>query len=104
MPEQDQPKHQRLDESSGPAALGGDVRRFRRRKKRRSSSGKLPASANIKLALLITSVVIVLGTLFYAHQLVVQLRQREYKVARLFADAFKYYSTAETSDDSLYRM
>jgi signal transduction histidine kinase len=66
---------------------------------------RLPRSANIKLALLAASVLIVIGTLFYAHSLVVQLREREYRVVKLFSDAVKYYNNAtETPDDSLYRM
>ena len=79
----------------------------RDRVKTRSKRGKgtLPRSANIKLALLITSVVLVLGTLFYAHQLVEQLRQREYRVAKLFSESIKYYVNADPPpDDSLYQM
>jgi len=65
----------------------------------------LPRSANIKLALLAVSVLVVLGTLFYAHSLVTQLRQREYRVVKLFSEAVKYYSNSpQTPDDSLYRM
>ncbi len=68
-------------------------------------TARLPRSANIKLALLAASVLIVVGTLFYAHSLVVQLRDREYRVVKLFSDAIKYYTYAEeTPDDSLYRM
>ncbi len=76
-----------------------------RRDSRRVGSARLPRSANIKLALLAASVLIVLGTLFYAHSLVVQLRDREYRVVKLFSDAVKYYNNSEqTPDDSLYRM
>ncbi len=68
-------------------------------------SARLPRSANIKLALLMASVLMVLGTLYYAHSLVEQLRQREYRVVKLFSDAVKYYNNSEeTPDDSLYRM
>ncbi len=71
----------------------------------RGSSSRLPRSANIKLALLMTSVILVLGTLFYAHQLVEQLRQREYRVAKLFSESIKYYVNADPPpDDSLYQM
>ncbi len=74
-------------------------------RKRRRVTGRLPRSANIKLALLVASVIVVLGTLVYAHSLVVQLRQREYRVVKLFSDAVKYYSNSpQTPDDSLYRM
>jgi nitrogen-specific signal transduction histidine kinase len=75
------------------------------RRRRPGSSDRLPRSANIKLALLAVSVFIVLGTLFYAHSLVIQLRQREYRVVKLFSEAVKYYSNSpQTPDDSLYRM
>ncbi len=68
-------------------------------------SARLPRSANIKIALLAASVLIVIGTLFYAHRLVTQLRDREYRVVKLFSDAVKYYTySAQTPDDSLYRM
>ncbi len=68
-------------------------------------STRLPASANIKVGLLITSVAIVLGTIYYSHGLVDQLKTRELHVARLFADAVKYYNgNSEFPDDSLYRM
>jgi signal transduction histidine kinase len=45
-----------------------------------------------------------LGTLFYAHTLVEQLRQREYLVVKLFSDAVKYNFNDATADDSLYHM
>ncbi len=76
-----------------------------RRDPRGVGAARLPRSANIKLALLVASVLIVIGTLFYAHSLVVQLRDREYRVVQLFSDAVKYYNNSEeTPDDSLYRM
>ena len=69
------------------------------------SQPRLPRSANIKLGLLVASILIVLGTLYYSHSLVNQLRQREYNVVQLFSQAFKYYNNpAQTPDDSLYRM
>jgi len=77
----------------------------RRDRTRGTGSARLPRSANIKLGLLAASVLIVLGTLFYAHSLVTQLREREYRVVKLFSDAVKYYTNADqTPDDSLYRM
>ena len=76
-----------------------------RGQKRTRRLSRLPRSANIKLALLIASVLVVLGTLLYAHSLVTQLRQREFLVVKLFSDAVKYYSNStQTPDDSLYRM
>jgi nitrogen-specific signal transduction histidine kinase len=78
---------------------------FRRENSRGVGGARLPRSANIKLALLAASVLIVIGTLFYAHRLVTQLRDREYRVVKLFSDAVKYYkNSAQTPDDSLYRM
>ena len=85
------------------ATANGPQQRVRRG--RPGSSARLPRSANIKLGLLAVSVLIVLGTLFYAHQLVSQLRQREFLVVKLFSDAVKYYNNSQqTPDDSLYRM
>src|SRR3954465_8368773 len=75
-----------------------------RRRVRRRTTTRLPRTANIKLGLLITSVVIVLGTLYYSHNLVGQLREREYRVVQLFSTAVKYYAVPPTADDSLYRM
>lgn len=75
------------------------------RETRGVGASRLPRSANIKLALLAASVLIVLGTLLYAHSLVTQLRDREYRVVKLFSESVKYYTNAEeTPDDSLYRM
>jgi signal transduction histidine kinase len=88
-----------------PIADSKPERVDRREKSRGVGSARLPRSANIKLALLAASVLIVLGTLFYAHRLVTHLRDREYRVVKLFSDAVKYYNNAEqTPDDSLYRM
>lgn len=81
------------------------LRRPRARTGRRPRrSGRLPRSANIKLALLLTSVLVVLGTLIYSHNLVEQLRDREIHVVKLFSDAVKYYNNHPETDDSLYRM
>src|SRR5436305_1441961 len=85
---------------SGPfrATRNGSARAARRPR------GRLPRSANIKLTLVITSVLVVLGTLLYSHQLVEQLRDREFHVVSLFSDAVKYYNNHPEADDSLYRM
>lgn len=93
-------------------AANGHERRQRSGHRQGGSRGRLPHAtakltrlANIKLALLVASVLVVLGTLMYAHSLVTQLRQREYLVVKLFSDAVKYYSNStQTPDDSLYRM
>jgi signal transduction histidine kinase len=71
---------------------------------RKRPRGKLPASTNIKLALLIGSVIVVLGTLIYSRQLVDELKTREYRVARLFAEALRYRFNSDSADDSLYLM
>ena len=103
---QQQPVHPVADEH--PREPSNGMRRREKRRTNRSMRGsisRLPASANIKVGLLVTSVAIVLGSLLYAHQLVTQLKQREYLVAKLFSDAFKYNANAvEPPDDSLYRM
>jgi signal transduction histidine kinase len=78
------------------------TRRSRRDRPRRS--GRLPRSANIKIALLLVSVLVVLGTLIYSHNLVNQLRDRESNVVKLFSEAVKYYNNHPETDDSLYRM
>lgn len=64
----------------------------------------MPASANIKIALLVGSVFVVLGTLVYSHRLVDELKNREYRVAKLFAEALRYRFNSDSSDDSLYLM
>ncbi|HEY3875365.1 MAG TPA: histidine kinase dimerization/phospho-acceptor domain-containing protein, partial [Candidatus Kapabacteria bacterium] len=89
-----------------PQGTPRSERRTRSRSGSRSEGrARLPRSANMKLGLLIGSVLVVLGTLYYSHSLVNQLRQREYNVVQLFSQAFKYYNNAsETPDDSLYRM
>jgi nitrogen-specific signal transduction histidine kinase len=79
-------------------------KRGRLRAARPRVRGKLPASANIKIALLIGSVVVVLGTLVYSHRLVDELKNREYRVAKLFAEALRYRFNSDASDDSLYLM
>jgi nitrogen-specific signal transduction histidine kinase len=92
------------DQASGTHSGNGRGERPRRRRRRRANAVSLPASANIKLTLLIVSVGVVLGTLIYSHNLVTQLRQREFQVARLFSSAVVYYTNQEMSDDSLYNM
>ncbi len=78
--------------------------RGRKRAAEPRARGKLPASANIKIALLIGSVIVVLGTLVYSHRLVDELKNREYRVAKLFAEALRYRFNSDASDDSLYLM
>ncbi len=71
---------------------------------RSKSTIRLPPSTQIKLALLLTSVGIVIGTLLYSHQLVSQLKVREQRVAKLFADALRYFQNAEEPDATLYQL
>jgi signal transduction histidine kinase len=61
-----------------------------------------PRSANIKLALLATAVLLVVGTLVYTHQLVNQLLDNERKVADLYRKSLEFIanSSAENADYS----
>jgi signal transduction histidine kinase len=68
------------------------------------STVRLPPSTNIKLGLLLASVIIVIGTLLYSHGLVDELKNREQRVARLFADALRYFYNAEDADATLYNL
>jgi signal transduction histidine kinase len=68
------------------------------------STVRLPPSTNIKLGLLLASVIIVIGTLLYSHGLVDQLKNREQRVAKLFADALRYFYNAEDADATLYNL
>src|SRR5689334_19121455 len=70
--------------------------------KRSKSTVRLPPSANIKIGLLIVSVLIVIGTLLYSHRLVDQLKIREQRIARLFGDAMLYLQNTEDFDATLY--
>ncbi len=69
---------------------------------RSKTTTRLPPSANIKLGLLIASVLIVIGTLLYAHRLVDKLKEREQRIAQLFGDAFRYLKNTDDFDASLY--
>lgn len=62
------------------------------------STVRLPPSTNIKLGLLLASVIIVIGTLLYSHQLVTELKEREQRVAKLFADGLRHFLNAEEPD------
>src|ERR1043165_7912430 len=68
----------------------------------RTSTIKLPRSANIKLALLILAVLAVIGVLIYNNRLVEQLKVREHRVAQLLASALKYFNNSEVFDATLY--
>src|SRR5208283_3102016 len=64
-----------------------------------------PRSANIKIILLTTAVIIVVGTLFYTQRLVRELLQRERDVATLHAKSLEFIanrSTDRISDQSEY--
>ncbi len=60
-----------------------------------------PRSANIKLILVVTAVVIVVGTLLYTRQLVEQLLRRERDIADLYAKSFEFIANSPT-DQSDY--
>src|SRR5687767_4980826 len=70
----------------------------------RARNVRLPPSANIKLGLLALSVLTVIGVLLYSNQLVSQLKEREQRVASLFADALSHFRTAEDPDAILYQL
>jgi uncharacterized FlaG/YvyC family protein len=68
------------------------------------STVRLPRSTNIKLGLLLASVIVVIGTLLYSHQLVTELKEREQRVAKLFADGLRHFQNAEEPDAILYNL
>lgn len=71
--------------------------------KRPKSTIRLPPSANIKIGLLVVSVLVVIGTLLYSHQLVDRLKEREQRIAQLFGDAMTYFlKNTDDFDASLY--
>jgi hypothetical protein len=59
-------------------------------------------SANIKLSLLVTAVIIILGTLVYTEQLVKQLLEKEREVANIYAKSVEFIanSPGESTDYS----
>src|SRR2546423_11328749 len=69
---------------------------------RSKSSVRLPPSANIKIGLLIASVIVVIGILLYAHRLVEELKIREQRIALLLADALHYVRNTDDFDATLY--
>ena len=71
---------------------------------RSKSTVRLPPSANIKIGLLIASVLVVIGTLLYSHRLVDELKEREQRIAKFFGDALRYAQNTEDFDAALYLM
>jgi nitrogen-specific signal transduction histidine kinase len=69
---------------------------------RTKSTVRLPPSANIKIGLLITSVLVVIGTLLYSHRLVDELKNREQRIALLLGDAVRYFKNTDDFDATLY--
>ena len=69
----------------------------------RTSTIKLPRRANIKLALLVSSVVVVIGILIYNNRLVGELKVREQRVALLLASALRYFQNSGDIDLTLYQ-
>ncbi len=53
-------------------------------------------SANIKIALLVTGVMIIIGTLIYTQVLVSDILEREREIANLYAKAIEYIATDES--------
>jgi signal transduction histidine kinase len=69
----------------------------------RTSTIKLPRSANIKIGLLAASVLVVIGILIYNNSLVGELQVREQRVAQLLASALKYFQNTDDFDATLYQ-
>jgi signal transduction histidine kinase len=69
----------------------------------KTSTIKLPRSANIKLALLVSSVIVVIGILIYNNRLVSELKVREQRVALLLASALRYFQNSGDIDLTLYQ-
>jgi hypothetical protein len=69
---------------------------------RSKSTVRLPPSANIKIALLIGSVLMTIGVLIYAHQLVEELKEREQRIALLLGEALRYFRNTDDFDATLY--
>src|SRR5439155_25118566 len=69
---------------------------------RSKSTVRLPPSANIKIGLLIASVLSVIGILVYAHRLVDELKAREQRIAQLCGDALHYFQNTDDFDATLY--
>lgn len=69
---------------------------------RSKSTVRLPPSANIKIGLLIASVLVVIGTLLYSHRLVDELKSREQRIALLLGDALRYFKNTDDFDATLY--
>jgi signal transduction histidine kinase len=69
---------------------------------RSKSTVRLPPSANIKIGLLIASVISVIGILIYAHRLTEELKTREQRIAILLADALYDIKNSDDFDMNLY--
>src|SRR4030095_3033885 len=53
-------------------------------------------SANIKIALLVTGVIIIIGTLIYTQILVAEILEREREIANLYAKSIEFIANDET--------
>ena len=58
-------------------------------------------SANIKIALLVTGVVIIIATLIYTQVLVSDILEREREIANLYAKAIEYIATDESQTGNI---
>ena len=54
-------------------------------------------SANIKIALLVTGVIIIIATLIYTQILVTEILEREREVANLYAKSIEFLATDDTA-------
>ena len=60
-----------------------------------------PASANLKIILLIIALLIAAGTLFYTQRLVGKLQQREREIVELYAKGLEYVANSTSSEVDL---
>ncbi len=63
-----------------------------------AATGSLPASGKLKIFLLVLAFVIIGGTLWYTHDIVQQLEQREKEIAGLYANSLQYIANAKAGE------
>ncbi len=63
-----------------------------------AATGSLPASGKLKIFLLVLAFVIIGGTLWYTHDIVQHLEQREKEIAGLYAKSLQYIANARAGE------
>ncbi len=58
-----------------------------------------PATANIKMALIFSALLIAAGTLYYTHTIVQKLQARERQIVQLYANTLEYIANSEDNTD-----